>query len=86
MQRWRANASWSACIGMRPAGWRRSCPSAERFRNEHGDKRITLLDYSVHGLRKYAAMLRPNLGATAHEFMAWLGWLTIREAERNAES
>lgn len=38
--------------------------------------------YSAHGVRKYAATLRANLGATAHELMAWFGWLTIREAER----
>lgn len=37
--------------------------------------------YSAHGIRKYAATLRANLGATAHELMAWFGWLTIREAE-----
>lgn len=44
--------------------------------------------YSAHGVRKYAATLRANLGATAHELMAWFGWLTMREAERytrNAE-
>jgi hypothetical protein len=38
--------------------------------------------YSAHGVRKYAATLRANLGATAYELMAWFGWLTIREAER----
>lgn len=38
--------------------------------------------YSAHGVRKYAATLRANLGATAHELMAWFGWLTMREAER----
>ena len=38
--------------------------------------------YSAHGIRKYAATLRANLGATAHELMAWFGWLSIREAER----
>jgi len=38
--------------------------------------------YSAHGVRKYAATLRANLGATAHELMAWFGWLSIREAER----
>lgn len=37
--------------------------------------------YSAHGIRKYAATLRANLGATAHELMAWFGWLSIREAE-----
>jgi site-specific recombinase XerD len=44
--------------------------------------------YSAHGIRKYAATLRANRGATAHELMAWFGWLSIREAERytrNAE-
>lgn len=38
--------------------------------------------YSAHGVRKYAATLRANSGATAYELMAWFGWLTIREAER----
>ena len=38
--------------------------------------------YSAHGVRKYAATVRANLGATSHELMAWFGWLTIREAER----
>jgi len=38
--------------------------------------------FSAHGVRKYAATLRANLGATAHELMAWFGWLTMREAER----
>ena len=38
--------------------------------------------YSAHGVRKYAAKVRADLGATAHELMAWFGWLTIREAER----
>lgn len=38
--------------------------------------------YSAHGVRKYAATLRANLGASAHELMAWFGWLTMREAER----
>lgn len=37
--------------------------------------------YSAHGIRKYAATLRANLGATAYELMAWFGWLSIREAE-----
>lgn len=38
--------------------------------------------YSSHGVRKYAATLRANMGATAHELMSWFGWLTMREAER----
>lgn len=38
--------------------------------------------YSAHGVRKYAATIRANLGASAHELMAWFGWLTMREAER----
>lgn len=38
--------------------------------------------YSAHGVRKYAATVRANLGATAHQLMAWFGWLTMREAER----
>jgi hypothetical protein len=42
--------------------------------------------YSAHGLRKYAAKLRAELGATAFELMAWFGWLTLREAERYTRS
>ena len=38
--------------------------------------------YSTHGVRKYAATEHANRGATAHELMAWFGWLTIWEAER----
>lgn len=38
--------------------------------------------YSSHGIRKYAATVRANMGATAHELMSWFGWLTMREAER----
>lgn len=38
--------------------------------------------YSAHGVRKYAAKVRAELGATAHQLMAWFGWLTLREAER----
>lgn len=37
--------------------------------------------YAAHGIRKYAATLRANRGATTMELMAWFGWLTIREAE-----
>jgi hypothetical protein len=36
--------------------------------------------YSAHGVRKYAAAMRANLGATANELMAWFGWLTMGEA------
>lgn len=45
------------------------------------DEALIPKGYSAHGIRKYAATLRANLGATAHELMAWFGWLTIREAE-----
>jgi hypothetical protein len=38
--------------------------------------------YSAHGLRKYAAVVRAELGATVPELMAWFGWMTMREAER----
>lgn len=38
--------------------------------------------YAAHGLRKYAAVLRANLGATANELMAWFGWISEREATR----
>jgi hypothetical protein len=33
--------------------------------------------YSTHGVRKYAATEHANRGATAHELMAWFGWLTF---------
>lgn len=36
--------------------------------------------YSAHGVRKYAAVVRANLGATVNQLMAWFGWLTEREA------
>jgi site-specific recombinase XerD len=38
--------------------------------------------YSAHGLRKYAAVVRAELGATVPELMAWFGWLSMRESER----
>ena len=38
--------------------------------------------YGAHGLRKYSASHRAELGATAPQLMAWYGWLTMREAER----
>lgn len=36
--------------------------------------------YSAHGIRKYAATLRADLGATVSQLMAWFGWLTEKEA------
>jgi hypothetical protein len=36
--------------------------------------------YSAHGIRKYAATVRADLGATVSQLMAWFGWLTEREA------
>jgi hypothetical protein len=42
--------------------------------------------YSAHGIRKYAATEHANRGATAHELMAWFGWITIREAERYTQN
>lgn len=38
--------------------------------------------YAAHGLRKAAATLHADSGATAHELMAWFGWKTLKEAER----
>lgn len=36
--------------------------------------------YAAHGIRKYAATLRAELGATVKQLMAWFGWLTEKEA------
>jgi integrase len=35
-----------------------------------------------HGLRKAAATVAAENGATAHELMSICGWLTLKEAER----
>lgn len=37
---------------------------------------------SAHGLRKAAATVAAENGATAHELMSIFGWLTLKEAER----
>ncbi len=39
------------------------------------------LDKSLHGLRKLAATLAANGGATAHELMSQFGWTTVAQAE-----
>jgi len=39
-------------------------------------------DRSSHGLRKAAATLAAERGATAHELKAMFGWLTLKQAER----
>jgi hypothetical protein len=36
--------------------------------------------YAAHGIRKYAATIRAELGATVNQLMAWFGWLTEKEA------
>ena len=36
---------------------------------------------SAHGLRKLAATIAANNGATAHQLMAMFGWLTLKQAE-----
>ena len=41
-----------------------------------------LVHCSAHGLRKSAATVAAENGATAHELMAIFGWLTLQEAER----
>lgn len=41
-----------------------------------------LKDCSAHGLRKAAATVAAENGATAHELMSIFGWLSIHEAER----
>jgi len=38
--------------------------------------------YSAHGLRKASATRLADQGATAHQLMAWFGWVTLREPER----
>jgi integrase len=45
--------------------------------NEAGLERCT-----AHGLRKAAATVAAENGATAHELMSIFGWLTLKEAER----
>jgi hypothetical protein len=35
-----------------------------------------------HGLRKTGAAIAAENGATAHELMSIVGWLTLKEAER----
>jgi site-specific recombinase XerD len=37
---------------------------------------------AAHGLRKAAATVAAENGATAHELMAIFGWLSLKEAER----
>jgi len=47
-----------------------------------------LQNLSAHGLRKASATWFAERGATAHQLMAWFGWLTIKQAEgytRSAE-
>ena len=41
----------------------------------------TLPQCSAHGLRKLAATIAANNGATAHQLMAMFGWLTLKQAE-----
>jgi integrase len=41
-----------------------------------------LTDCTAHGLRKAAATVAAENGATAHELMAIFGWLSLKEAER----
>jgi integrase len=36
---------------------------------------------TAHGLRKLAATIAANNGATAHQLMAMFGWLTLKQAE-----
>lgn len=51
------------------------------FRDRCNEAKVPV-GYSAHGVRKYAATVRADLGATSLQLMAWFGWLTIREAER----
>jgi integrase len=41
-----------------------------------------LTNCTAHGLRKAAATVAAENGATAHELMAIFGWLSLKEAER----
>jgi integrase len=43
-----------------------------------------LVNCSPHGLRKTAATVAVAKGATAHELMSILGWLSLSEAQRYA--
>lgn len=50
------------------------------FRDRCNDAGLTKC--SAHGLRKAAATVAAENGATAHELMSIFGWLTLQEAER----
>ena len=41
---------------------------------------------SAHGMRKAAATMLAENGATAHELMAWFGWRSLKEAERYTQA
>jgi integrase len=41
-----------------------------------------LRECSAHGLRKAAATIAAENGATAHELMSIFGWVTLKEADR----
>ena len=41
---------------------------------------------SAHGLRKAAATVAAENGATAHELMSIFGWLSLEEAQRYTRS
>ena len=45
-----------------------------------------LRNLSAHGLRKASATWFAERGATAHQLMAWFGWLTIKQAEAYTRS
>jgi hypothetical protein len=47
-----------------------------------GKLRPSQLAVTVLGLRKAAATVAAENGATAHELMAIFGWLSLKEAER----
>lgn len=40
----------------------------------------------AHGLRKFAATIMAERGATDHQLMAWFGWKSIAEAQRYTKS
>jgi len=56
--------------------------SKESFGNWFSDRcRDAGIKKSAHGLRKLAATLAANSGASAHELMAHFGWVKIEQAE-----
>jgi integrase len=65
------------CCGVRGAPY-----TAESFGNAFaGAAREAGIEKSAHGVRKIAATVAAENGATAHQLMAIFGWLNIKQAE-----